>query len=62
MSRKPEFGKEDFDRAKDFIQGVGHDAAKLQGLPHGTERTNGAGQGVGLSTNLACVLVFPDYR
>ncbi len=37
MSRKLEFSNEDFDRVKEFIRGVGYDAAKLQRVPHGKE-------------------------
>jgi len=33
MSRKPDFSNEELERVKDFIEGVGYDASKLQRVP-----------------------------
>ena len=33
MSRKPDFSDEEFDRVKDFIEGVGYDTSKLRRVP-----------------------------
>jgi len=50
MSRKPDFSNEEFDRVKDFIQGVGYDASMLRRVPQ-REGVNEYNPGANRTTN-----------